>query len=303
MVFCIIGLVIFGILGIFSAKYRAYAKEAWRCLKRQVTLRPCDTEFDKKIRAKIAGKFIRFPKISKTVYKIFPALSWAMVIMLFVSIYWTGLGIYNTVQYGNCNGPGSHDFCIFDPIGSSELHEKIMKLKPISAEGDPTIGPSDAPVKIVEVGCFRCPYTRDSESIRNQIMNKYKGNVSFTFRIMPLPNHNLSKETGEAALCALDQDKYWQYHDKLFENQGNMSVQKINEIAQGLGLNMAQFDNCTSSRKYSERLDKNYKEGMDAGIFATPTYFINGKPIVGVNNFAGFEQIVAEEIKGTCEVS
>ena len=116
MVFCIIGLAIFGILGIFSAKYRAYAKEAWRCLKRQVTLRPCDTDFDKKMRAKLAGKFMRFPSLSRTVYKIFPALSWAMVIMLFAGIYWTGVGVYNTIQFGNCNGPGSHDFCIFNPL-------------------------------------------------------------------------------------------------------------------------------------------------------------------------------------------
>ncbi len=303
MVFCIIGLAIFGILGIFSAKYRAYAKEAWRCLRRQVTLRPCDTEFDKKMRAKIAGKFMRFPELSKAVYKAFPALSWAMVILLFVSIYWTGLGIYNTIQYGNCNGPGSHDFCMFNPFESAELHEKISKLAPIAADGDPTIGDPNSSVKIVEVGCFMCPYTRNSESIRQQLIEKYNGSVSFTFRAMSLPSHNFSKETAEAAFCASDQDKYWEYHDKLFEYQNNMSLDKLNEIAGDIGLDAAEFKECTGSGKYKERVENNYKEFEAAGIFATPTFFVNGKPLVGLKSFANFEQIVAEEIKGTCDVS
>lgn len=301
MVFCIIGLVIFGILGIFSAKYRTYAKEAWRCLKRQVTLRPCDTEFDKKMRAKLASKFIRFPKLSKAVYKVFPALSWAMVAMLFVSIYWTGVGLYNTVQYGNCNGPGSHEFCIFNPFESSEMHEKVSNMKPVAVSDDPSIGDPNSPVQIVEVGCFKCPYTKNSEIIRQQLMEKYNGNVSFTFKAMALPTHNLSQETAEAALCAREQGKYWEYHDKLFFYQDNMTMDMMSDIATELGLEENQFNNCLSSRKYESAVHQDHQEAVDAGVFATPTYFVNGKPIVGMKNFVDFEQIVVSEIKGTCE--
>ena len=301
MVFCIIGLAIFGILGIFSAKYRTYAKEAWRCLKRQVTLRPCDTDFDKKMRAKAAGKFMKFPKLSRAIYKAFPAFSWAMVIMLFVSIYWTGVGLYNTVQYGNCNGPGSHEFCIFNPFESSDMHEKVSKMSPVAVSDDPSIGDPNSSVQIVEVGCFMCPYTKNSESIRQQLMIKYNGNVSFTFKAFALPKHNLSQETAEAALCAREQDAYWEYHDKLFEYQENMTMEKMSDIASELGLDESAFGECFSSRKYQAAVEQDRQESLDAGVFATPTYFVNGKPIVGMKGFTDFEQIVVNEIKGTCE--
>lgn len=114
MVFCIIGLVIFGFLGIFSAKYRAYAKEAWRCFTRQITLRPCDTAFDKKMKAKISGKLMKIsPFLSRFAYKYFALFSWSMVIMLVVSVYWMVSGFYNLSVYGTCD-PHSTT-CVFNP--------------------------------------------------------------------------------------------------------------------------------------------------------------------------------------------
>ncbi len=307
MVFCIVGIVIFGILGIFSAKYRRYFRESLHCLKRQMLLKPCDTKFDMKMKAKIAaaaGKF--WPALGRFVFRRFMLLSWVMILMLIFSVASVGIGVYNTVAYGNCNGPDSTDFCLFNPgmTGGSghSMHDGIRTgaIEPVSLDDDPSLGSPDAPVKIVEVGCFRCPYTKKAESLRQQILEKYGGNVSFTFRTLPLPSHKLSWETAEAANCALEQGKYWVYHDKLFEYQKEMSMEKIKEIAGEIGLDQNQFNECFDAGKYKDEVKKDHDDAVAAGIYATPTFFINGKPFVGPKTFAEFEQLVQSELHASC---
>src|SRR3989338_9101514 len=120
MVFCIIALVIFSILGLFSAKYRAYAKESFRCVSSMITLRPCDTGFDQKMKAKVtSGLMKRSERLGRFVYKRFELISWSFLAVMIVSLFFTGLGIYNLVAYGNCNGPESTDVCILNPEGAS----------------------------------------------------------------------------------------------------------------------------------------------------------------------------------------
>jgi protein-disulfide isomerase len=301
MVFCLIGLVVFGMLGIFSARYRRYFLESLHCMKRRVTLRPCDTKFDEIIRSKASSKLMKHSeKLGRFVYKRFEVISWLFLAAMIISVVLIGVGVYNFMTYNNCNGPESSDFCILNSFGSGDMSDKIAKLKPIGADDDPTVGNPNASIKIVEVGCFNCPYTKASESIRVQLLKKYDNNASFTFRTMPLPNHNFSWVTAEAADCALEQGKYWEYHDKLFEYQTDMSLEKIHEIASETGLNENQFTQCLESHKYKDEVQKDYDDAVAAGIFATPTYFVNGKPFVGIKSFTQFEQIFLEEIRGTC---
>ena len=304
MVFCIVALVMFGVLGIFSAKYRTYFKEALRCVGRQMTLRKCDTDFDNKIKSKITARLMnRSPKAAKFVYKKFSWVSWVFVLLMFWSIASIGIGVYNTVAYGNCNGEESTDFCIFNPdmTGNSghSMHEGLEKkeLTPASVDDDPFIGGENAKVTIIEFGCFRCKYTKKAEETRKQILQKYGDKIKFVFRNFPLPSHDLSRETAEASDCALEQDKYWEYHDQLFANQKNMSVEKIKSIAADLGLDAKKFNECFDSRKYQQEVEKDHQDGLKSGIYGTPTFFINGRPLVGPRTFEEFVQIIDEELK------
>jgi len=111
MVICIIAAVVLGFLSIFSARYRGYAHEAFRCVFRMATLRKCDTEFDKKMRAAIVGKLMRWPRFAGVVHRQFTIISWAFVIIFFVSIAYTGYSAYNLIVYQNCEGPGGS--CVF----------------------------------------------------------------------------------------------------------------------------------------------------------------------------------------------
>jgi len=114
MVVCIIALVVFAFMGLFSAKYRGYAKEASRCVFRMVTLRPCDTQFDEKMKSKITGKLMaRSPRFAGFVYKNFKPISWIFVVIFFVSFAFMAAGLYNIAAYGTCDPVSGN--CIFNP--------------------------------------------------------------------------------------------------------------------------------------------------------------------------------------------
>lgn len=117
MVLCVIALLVFGTLGIFSARYRALAKEAFDCVFRKVTLRPCATNLNQRIRAKIVARiFIRSPKAAGFVRRYFEPLSWAFTLLMLGSAVLTVQSGYNLYKYGTCD-PTNPGTCVFAPDG------------------------------------------------------------------------------------------------------------------------------------------------------------------------------------------
>ena len=114
---CVIALVVFGILGIFSATHRKVALEAFDCVFRRVTLRKCETGLDKRLKSQITGKLmIKRPKLARFTFRHFEAISWFFTILMVVSIIYSGLGIYNFAMYSNCNGEDSQEACVYDGL-------------------------------------------------------------------------------------------------------------------------------------------------------------------------------------------
>jgi hypothetical protein len=108
VVVCFIALFVFGFLAIFSARYRPFAKEAFNCVFKRMTLRKCDTGFDKKLKAKITARLMRRnQKFGAAVYKNFELISWFFTLVLIASLAYSAISIYNIVVYNNCNGPNS----------------------------------------------------------------------------------------------------------------------------------------------------------------------------------------------------
>ncbi len=114
---CLLSLIVFGILAIFSAGYRPLAKEAFDCVFRRFTLRRCQSGLDVRVKSKIVGKVMnKSPKLARGIHKNFEIISWIFVILFFVSLFFSGQAIYNLAVYDNCNGPNADpDSCIFVP--------------------------------------------------------------------------------------------------------------------------------------------------------------------------------------------
>ncbi|MFA5125422.1 MAG: hypothetical protein WC462_00275 [archaeon] len=118
---CIIALVVFAVLGLVSAKYRAYFFEAADCVFRRVTLRKCTTSFDTKMKMKISTKIsARNKLLGRFVFKNFEAISWVLTIIMIVSLVWSAyigvMGLYNWVAFGNCYGPESTEVCVLNNL-------------------------------------------------------------------------------------------------------------------------------------------------------------------------------------------
>lgn len=112
MVICIIALAVFSVLGIFSAYYRKLTKEAFQCVFRMVTFRPCETRLEDRVKSKLTTKLIKLPPLAKFVYKNFKIISWVFTILLFASLFYTARSLYNLATYGSCD-PHSTS-CIFN---------------------------------------------------------------------------------------------------------------------------------------------------------------------------------------------
>ncbi len=302
---CIIALIVFGIMAIFSAKYRPVAKEALDCVFRRVTLRKCRSNLDVRLKGQITGKLMKkHPKLARFIYKKFEIISWILLAILLWSLVTSGIALYNYARYGNCNGKQNGEaFCIFDPSGNSKFSTAITNYSgPViypSFGNDPYIGPRDAPVEIIEFGCYRCPYTRKAEATVKQVLKAYKNKVVYTFRDFPLSEHYDAEIHSLAARCAGEQGEYWKFRDYLFERFDNMThdASGMNQLAADFGLNTTQFNICFDNRTYIPQIEEDVKAGVMAGVYGTPTFFINNRTMVGPQDFSMFKSIIDGELR------
>ncbi len=171
----------------------------------------------------------------------------------------------------------------------------------VSADDDPFKGETNATVTIVEFGNYQCVFcTKFNNEILPKIEEKYikTGKVRFVYRDFPSLKFKLSFNASEAGECADDQGKFWEYHDLLLENVTNISSQRFDEIARKVGLNITEFNNCMDSERNDQEIQKDIEDALSYAVDATPTFFVNGKPIAGAQPFYIFEKVIEEELKG-----
>lgn len=175
---------------------------------------------------------------------------------------------------------------------------------PAAVSEDFVLGEKNAPVTIIEYGDFQCPFCgkffKDTESILRENYIK-TGKVKFIYRDFAFLGQE-SFWAANAARCAGEQDKFWQYHDYLFnnqhgENQGAFSKSNLKSFASALNLDKEKFNACLDGDKYISKIQKQTKSGGEAGVQGTPAVFINGKIYVGALPTATFIQLIDSELK------
>lgn len=157
------------------------------------------------------------------------------------------------------------------------------------------LGPKDAKVVLVAFGDFQCPACKAVEPALLQIRSEYKERIKFVFKHFPLPLHNNAVISAKAAESAGVQGKFWEFHDKLYEEQeswsANSNPEKLFEgYAKDLGLDTKQFLADLKGDKFTEIINKDKSDGIDVEVSATPTFFLNGEKIVGGLSFAEFKR-------------
>jgi len=158
-------------------------------------------------------------------------------------------------------------------------------------------GNPKAPVVIVEFSDFQCPYCRSVQPTLKNLLAKYEGRVSLSYRDLPLRDiHPQAQMAAEASRCAGEQGKFWEYHDLLFENPNKLNREGLVEQVRSLKLDEKQFDSCLSSGKYKAQVEQDRQLGLRAGLTGTPGFFINGNMLSGNLPQDSFEKVIQSEL-------
>jgi protein-disulfide isomerase len=167
-----------------------------------------------------------------------------------------------------------------------------VSYDPARVRGNPK-----APVMIVEFADFQCPYCQQVEPTLKMVLAKNEGQVAISFRDMPLTQiHPLAQGAAEAARCAGEQGKFWEYHDALFANQNKLDKPGLLEQARSLKLDDKQFDSCLTSERYKTQIEQDAQDARHAGVNGTPAFFINGVFLNGAQPEATFETTIQDAL-------
>lgn len=160
-----------------------------------------------------------------------------------------------------------------------------------------TTGDPNAPVKVIEYSDFNCIHCRNFwDSSEDTLLKDYieTGKVHFTYVPMSFISPT-SITAAEAAYCAADQNKFWEYHDTIFANFGaEFTSPMLKAIAQQVGLDMDAFNRCFNSKKYQLKVQQDLQDAQSQGINSTPTFVVNGEKTDSANLFAMIEKHLSD---------
>lgn len=159
------------------------------------------------------------------------------------------------------------------------LREPDPPVLSIATDDQPSKGSASAPVTIIEFTDYQCPSCAKSQPIIEEVAKEYGDKVRLVARDFPLEQHTYAAKAAEAAEAAREQGKYWEYVAVLFKNQNALEIAKLKEYATQVGLDRAKFDQALDSGKFTDKVQRDLREGDKLGVNSTPTVFINGKRI------------------------
>lgn len=309
---CFLTLLVLAVLATFSARHRPIAREALDCVLRRITFRPCTTGLDERVRAAITGRVMRtHPRLARFLHRHLEALAWAFVLLSVMSSAHLAYGFHNFVRYGTCYGPVRRGFCVFDPTGARSRYSGIRTGShgPAVTPGEggaPTLGAADARVVVIEFGCYTCGYTRTMQPAIEDLAARMGDRIRITYRDFPLDGvvtpagtgtsceppaeggwwpwredapattHPGATEAAIAAHCAAEQDRFWPFH-RLLMREG---CDDIDARAAAAGLDAAAFAACRADPASLAAVQRTFDDGADAGLYGTPTFFVNGRMLV-----------------------
>ncbi|NQV88779.1 MAG: DsbA family protein, partial [Parcubacteria group bacterium] len=175
-----------------------------------------------------------------------------VILLALLSVFvWRVLHYVNLIKSGELSS-GSYNFTesftTSIDLASQPVRDGTID---VVTSDDPSLGNPSAPVKIVEFADFQCPYSKEASSTLRELALKYPNEVYYVYRDFPLTEiHPLSQKAAEAGECADDQGKFWEYHDKLYQNQSRLDDDSFVQFAMQLNMNVKRFEGCLSSGQH-----------------------------------------------------
>jgi protein-disulfide isomerase len=184
------------------------------------------------------------------------------------------------------------------PQGAEPTPE--LRRYDVPEDDDPVLGPAEAPITIIEFSDYECPYCQKWHSeVWPALQAEYGDQIRLVYRDFPLTSlHSNATPAAAAANCAREQDMYWEYNELLFDMKFNLGNSTYIRYAEELGLDMDSFTECVESGRHVDEVEADYEYAVNLGIRSTPTFFVNGIPVVGAQPFESFKKLIDQELAG-----
>ncbi|MFT4569579.1 MAG: protein-disulfide isomerase [Hyphomicrobiaceae bacterium] len=176
-----------------------------------------------------------------------------------------------------------------------EVKLEAPKVEVALGSHSPRGGGADAPITIVGFSDYECPFCKRGEEAIEKVLDTYGDKVRYFHRDFPLDFHANAHKAAQAAHCAEDQEKYWEYHAGLFASEG-LSDDRFAAIADELELDRTAFDECLSNSQFAAEVDTDMADGAAVGVNGTPAFFVNGRTLTGAQPFESFQKIIEAEL-------
>jgi protein-disulfide isomerase len=168
----------------------------------------------------------------------------------------------------------------------------------VPVEGAPVRGATGAPVTIVEFSDFHCPFCKHVQPTLARLLQRYPGRVKLAYRDFPIDGlHPQARRAAEAARCARDQGRFWEYHDLLFAGPPRATPEDLERYAGQAGLDLTAFGACLSGDVHRAGVQRDIDEAARLGLGGTPAFFINGRPLTGAQPVEAFARVIEEELR------
>jgi len=162
----------------------------------------------------------------------------------------------------------------------------------VALGASPILGRVSAPVDVVVFSDFQCPYCAKARATALELEKQHHGDVRIVFKHKPLPFHQNAKLAAKASLAADEQGKFWPYHDVLFAHQDALDRASLEKYASELGLDVARFRDAIDSERLEARVNADMAEADRLEVKGTPTFFVNGRRMVGAQPLDVIEKLV-----------
>ncbi len=227
-----------------------------------------------------------------------------IVILLGAGLFaWQVFSYYQKIVNGTITTADFPTLAFTDKLTSSRITRAAVsetsEVVDVVTDDDPSLGSLNAPLTIVEFADFACPYSQEVSYAIRRIAQTFGSTVRYIYRDFPLSEvHPDAELAAEAGNCANEQDHFWEFHDKLFANQQDLSRTSLLRYAEQVGMSKQKFESCLNSGKFKGEVAEDLAAGEKAGVYGTPTFFFNGHKVEGAIPENVLNQIVAAFSKG-----
>ena len=178
------------------------------------------------------------------------------------------------------------------PSEEEQLKQALADKVNVDLGNTPIFGSKDAPIKLIVFSDFQCPFSKRGADTAHALIEKYGNKVMYVYKNLPLPFHPEAMPSAKAALAAGKQGKYYEFHDKLFEHQGELGDALYVKTAKELGLNMDKFNSDRNSKEIEDQVKADATQANSLGFSGTPGFALNGVKILGAYPQDHFEKII-----------